>query len=464
MSDVPTLARELRGTFLAQGLTDEQLEQMASAGHEETFEPGDVVVAEGAPAEFFWVLLSGSVELTRRSGNETIQVATMSTPGQWAGGFHAWDESAGYLATGHALEPARFFQMPSADLARLVDDWFPFGRHMINGFFRTVRMVDATVRQRASLMALGTLAAGLAHEINNPAAAAIRDVEDLSRTCDAMLESLTALAGGAISREGYMQLDELRRAIAGPKGDAGGAMARMEREDQLGSWLERHHVERPWDLAAEFAQTGADEAWLQRVEDAVGADALASALRWIATTVATRSLLDDLTDTTNRISNLVAAMKSYSQMDRSARQRADLRDGLESTLVMLAHKLHGIDVQRDYGQVPAFDVFPGELNQVWTNLLDNAIDAVEGEGTITVATRVDGNDAVVEIIDTGPGIPEEVLQRAFEPFFTTKEFGRGTGLGLDISRRIVVERHGGTIEFDSRPGRTVARVRIPLDS
>ena len=461
MSADLTLAAELRTTFLAQGLTDEQLEQMASAGWEVVFEPGDVVVAEGEPAEFFWVLLSGSVQLARRSGNETIQVATMTTPGQWAGGFHAWDESAGYLATGHALEPARFFEMPSADLARLVDDWFPFGRHMINGFFRTVRTVEATVRQRASLMALGQLSAGLAHEINNPAAAAIRDVEDLGRTCDAMLESIAALAGTATSREGYAQLDTLRRELA-RQHDTGGAMARMDREDRLGSWLEAHKVERPWDLAAELATTTADEAWLQRVEDAVGTDAISSALRWVSTTVAARSLLDDLTDTTNRISNLVAMMKSYSQMDRSARQRADLRDGIESTLVMLAHKLHGITVQRKYGQVPAFEMFPGELNQVWTNLVDNAIDAMDGAGIITIATRIDGDAAVVEITDTGPGMPAEVIERAFEPFFTTKDIGKGTGLGLDISRRIAVERHGGSIEFDSEPGRTVARVCIPM--
>jgi signal transduction histidine kinase len=216
-------------------------------------------------------------------------------------------------------------------------------------------------------------------------------------------------------------------------------------------------------MAPVFAAAGADRAWFDELESTVGADALDPALRWISSVIGCRALLSELGEATSRISHLVEDVKNYSQLDRADVQSIDVTTGIESTLVMLSPKLAGIEVVREFGaDVPLVEVYAAELNQVWTNLIDNAIDAMGGQGTLRLATSVDGDHIAVEIGDTGPGIDPDVLQRVFEPFFTTKDVGKGTGLGLDISRRIVVDRHGGDITFASRPGATTAKVRLPI--
>ncbi len=454
----------LRHAFLTKGLSDAQLAQMWAAGEEVTVAEGTDVFVEGHPADFLWILLEGSVQLTRQSGGDTVVVAVMTTPGQWAGGLRAWADAsaAAYRATGTASEASTFFRLPSADLALLIDEWFPFGKHLITGIYQTVRSIEATVRHRESLVALGTMAAGLAHEINNPASASLRAVAALSDTCDEMLGNLSALAVMPITAEQFVELDRLRRELldlALPEADA---LAMMAREDGVGIWLERHGVSEPWSLAPSLASVGADGNWLNAVERAVGPEALGSALRWAATTFAASRLLGELTDTTKRISNLVEAVKSYSQLDRAGRQQFDVREGLESTLVMLAPKLHSIRIARDYGDTPPIGGHPAEMNQVWTNLIDNAVDAMEGKGTLRIAVGVVDGSLQVDITDSGGGIAADVLERVFEPFFTTKDVGRGTGLGLDITRRIVVDRHRGEISFDTSPLGTTARVRLPL--
>ncbi len=194
----------------------------------------------------------------------------------------------------------------------------------------------------------------------------------------------------------------------------------------------------------------------------LGEAVLEPALEWVARTLSVSTLLSEVAESTRRVSDIVAAVKSYSQMDRAEVQRFDLGDGLESTIVMLGHKIRGLEVVRSYGSdVPEIEGHPGELNQVWTNLIDNAVDAMGGEGTLHLATRVDGDDVVVEVGDTGPGMPPEIVARAFEAFFTTKDVGKRTELGLDIARRIVEERHGGSIGIESQPGQTIIRVRLP---
>jgi len=235
-------------------------------------------------------------------------------------------------------------------------------------------------------------------------------------------------------------------------------------EDELSSWLVRHQVEQEWLLAPTLAAAGVDPTWCEQAVDVLGETNLEPGLEWVASTLSTMALLAEVKESTRRVSELVSAVRSYSQVDRASMQRVDLTEGLESTLVMLGHKLRsGVTVVREYGDdVPALDAYPGELNQVWTNLIDNAVDAMDGEGTLRVGTRSDGDAVVVEIGDTGPGMPENVAARAFEAFYTTKDVGKGTGLGLDIARRIVVERHGGTIDIDSTPDGTVLRVRLPL--
>jgi signal transduction histidine kinase len=230
--------------------------------------------------------------------------------------------------------------------------------------------------------------------------------------------------------------------------------------------LTDHDVEKDWVIAAALAGAGVAPSWLDQAASSLSGAALQAGLEWVASAVTTTTLIAEAQNATRRISDLVSAVKSYSQLDRAAVQDVRVVDGLESTLIMLGHKLRdGITVVREYDDsVPAVTANPGELNQVWTNLIDNAVDAMDCSGALTIRTYADDRAVVVEICDTGHGMSDEVAAHAFEPFFTTKEVGKGTGLGLDISRRIVVERHGGEISMDSRPGETVFRVRLPLRS
>jgi len=458
---------ELRGIELFTGLTDDQLAELATGGDEVPFESGDVLFSEGEHADEWWVLLSGSLDLVRKVGREDVVVARMDVPGRWAGGFRAWDDNGIYLATGRGAEPGRALRLDASRLRELVNHWFPLAGHLIGGLHSTARSIESTVRQRDALVTLGTLAAGLAHELNNPAAAATRTVDALGESCNALLEALSSLAHDEITATQFTALDGLRReqeasAAAPTPYDV---LAIADREDQLAPWLERHGVPGPraWMMAASLSAAGIDVAWCERAHEALGDDALSPGLEWISATVTSKTLLADLKNAVHRISDLVAAVRSYSQMDRASAQRTDVREGIESTVTMLGHKLKaGVVVVREYADIPQIDAYPGELNQVWTNLIDNALDAMNGDGKLTLRTRADGDGVVIEVADTGSGMPPEVVARAFEPFFTTKDVGKGTGLGLDIARRIVVERHGGVIEVESPAGGgTTMRVTLP---
>ena len=452
---------DLRPLAFFDGLTDAQLAELVADGDDVRVEPGVVLWHEGEPADFWWVLVDGAVELVRHVGREDV-VGRMDVPGRWAGGFRAWDEHGVYLASARGVAAGRLLRVPAERLRERSDAWSPFGGRLIEGLYRTARTIEATARQRESLLTLGTLAAGLAHEINNPAAAASRAVEALSGTTGTLLSSLGRLARAALTPQQFSVLDDLRSQVAAGAGRVD-PLAVADLEEDLSTWLDDHGVERGWLIASALAAAGADVDWCERVADALPGPTLAPALEWAASTFTVTALLAELAESTRRVSELVAAVQSYSQVDRASRQAVDLTEGLESTLVMLGHKVGSVRVVRDHAaDVPPVDVYPGELNQVWTNLIDNALDAMDGAGTLRLTTRRDGDDVVVEVADTGPGIPPAVAARAFDAFFTTKDVGKGTGLGLDIARRIVEERHGGTISIDSRPGDTVLRVRLPL--
>lgn len=455
---------ELRAIAILDGFTDEQVAELAAAGDEVAYAPGDRVFDEGRPAEHWWVMLEGRIDVVRRVGHEEVVMVTIENPGQWAGGFRAWDENGVYMGSARVMEPSRIFRLAASDLARFGQEWFPFAVHLLCGLIATARRIESNARQREALVALGTLAAGLAHEINNPASAAVRSVGALQQSSDDVLASLQRLAGEGISAEQFVALDELRRSIDPISAPTGVALADLE--EQLTDWLDEHDVERGWVIAPALAGAGVPPAWLDRAAASLPGGALQAGLEWVASSVTTTALISEAQNATRRISDLVSAVKSYSQLDRAAVQDVRVVDGLESTLIMLGHKLRdGVTVVRDYDDsVPTVTANPGELNQVWTNLVDNAVDAMDGSGTLTVRTYADEHHVVVEVGDTGSGMTEEVAAHAFEPFFTTKEVGKGTGLGLDISRRVVVERHSGAIEVDSEPGRTVVRVRLPRDA
>jgi signal transduction histidine kinase len=452
---------ELRALALFEGLTDEQLAELVEGSAEVSIQRGIELFREGEHADFWWVLIDGVIDLVRQIGPEETVVAKMDKPGQWAGGFRAWDDQGVYLATGRGAVTGRVLQVPAEVLRERFMAWNPLGGHLIEGLYRTARSIEATARQRNSLVALGTLAAGLAHEMNNPAAATSRAVDALEDACQTLLASLSRLAAQQISAQQFDALDTLRREITADA-VALNALALADREETLASWLSRHDIVHEWVIAPPLAAAGADLAWCERAAMVLPGPALEPGLEWVASTLAVATLLSEIKESSRRISALVATVKSYSQMDRASMQRIDVTDGLESTLVMLKHKIHtGVTVVRDYGaDVPPIEAHAGELNQVWTNLIDNALDAMGGFGTVRLTTRVEQNEVVIEVGDTGPGMPPQVAARAFEAFYTTKDVGKGTGLGLDIAQRIIVERHGGTITIDSRPGETVLRVRL----
>jgi signal transduction histidine kinase len=454
---------DLRPLGVFDGLTDDQLAELLAGGAEVRIEPGVELFHEGDHADFWWVLVDGVIELVRHVGREDTVVGRMDAPGRWAGGFRAWDEHGVYLASGRGVAAGRVLRVSSTVLRERSNAWFPFGGHLIEGLYGTARSIESTARQREALVTLGTLAAGLAHEINNPAAAATRAVDALQTVCETLLASLGRLAQDQISAQQFRALDALRLEIEPPAAGLD-PLEVSDHEEVLSAWLARHGVGRQWVIAPPLAAAGVDLAWCERVAALLGGGGLEPGLEWVASTLSAATLLAEVKESTRRVSDLVAAVRSYSQMDRGSLQRIDIKDGLESTLIVLGHKLHtGVKIVRDYGaDIPQLDAYAGELNQVWTNLIDNAVDAMEGVGTLRISTRAEGDRVVVEVGDTGLGFPPDAAARAFEAFYTTKDVGKGTGLGLDIARRIVVDRHGGTITIDSQPAETVLRVSLPL--
>ena len=339
-------------------------------------------------------------------------------------------------------------------------------RRVMKTITPVVRRLNDIEQNRERLASLGTMAAGLAHELNNPAAAAQRAAAQLCEALAVINYALRAFVEAGVERADAEKLLALhQQALDGAAGrTALDTLDAADAEDALLDALEDLGVPEPWQIAEPLAAAGVDDAWLQAVAELAG-PATPKALKWVAATLTADGLIAELQNSTQRMSQLVGAVKSYAYMDRGGVVEADLHEGLESTLVILAHKLKhtSIEIERRYDRsLPKLTIHGSELNQVWTNLLDNAIDALGETGTITIATQRDGDCAVVEISDDGPGIPAELRERIFDSFFTTKQVGKGTGLGLQNARRIVVDRHDGSIAVRSQPGATTFTVRLPF--
>jgi len=459
---------ELRTLFLFEKLSEDQLRWLCERGHVELIEPG-LVFAEGDPATCFYVLLEGTVVMLRRVGADDVETGRTSRRGVYAG---AWQAYMGdrvqqhYMGSMRVTEPSRFFVLDASVFAELMHAWFPMAVHLLEGAFYGTRSAQQMIGQRERLLALGSLSAGLTHELNNPAAAAVRATATLRERVAGMRHKLGMIAGGKWDRTTLETLIRLQEEAAErvPKALALSPLEASDREDAIADWLDSRQVRDGWDLAPTFVAAGLDVAWLDHVSATVDAAVLEGALRWLNYTVDTELLMNEIEDSTTRISTLVGAAKQYSQLDRAPYQVVDVHELLDSTLLMLSGKIpSGISVVKEYDRsLPQIPAYAAELNQVWTNLIDNAVSAMDGSGVLTVRTGMDRGQVFVEFGDTGPGVPAEIRNRIFEPFFTTKPVGAGTGLGLDISWRIVVNKHHGDLSLTSSPGDTRFRVRLPV--
>ncbi len=470
MTTVPECTPELlSGLFLFESLSDERLEYLCRHGAVVHVEPG-WLYRQGDDATRFYVLLDGALVMSRRVVDDEVEVNRTSFRGSYVG---AWTAYLGdlvpqvYDQSVRVTEAANFFQLDATVLRDIMRDWFPMAQHLLSGLFQGFTSRQRTVAQRERLLALGSLSAGLTHELNNPAAAAVRATSVLQQRVSKMREKLAALAAGHLDEAALQTLIKFQDEAAQKVADAPQltALESADQEDEIGDWLEEHGVSHGFEIASTFVAAGIDGDWLELVANAAPPDSLSGAIHWLYYTIDTELLMKEITDSTTRISTLVDAAKQYSQIDRSPHQTVDLHQLLDSTLVMLARKVPaGVRVVKEYDeQLPAVPAYAAELNQVWTNIIDNAVQAMGESGTLTITTHGDAEYATVKINDTGPGIPDDVRDRVFEPFFTTKPIGHGTGLGLDIAWRIVVDKHRGNLKVVSEPGSTTFVVRLPLD-
>lgn len=458
-----TLA-DLRPVDLFDGLTDDELQRWVDVAEPRAFAANRLVVDHGAETPGLFLLLEGIVraELADPENHEMIERQRAPT---WLGAIAVLTED-GVPVRIMAETDTRFAFIPADDFRRFVFEQPSVTKRVMNVVAPVVRRVAGISSHRERLASLGTMAAGLTHELNNPAAAARRSAAQLAEALQTVNASFRFFVEAGLEREDAAKLLALHEEAMTSKAACTilDELDLADREDEMQDALEDLGVPEPWSLAEPLAHANLGDDWLARLADAAGEVATPAAVRWVAASLGAISLASELQETTTRMSDLIGAVKSYAYLDRGETVEIDVHEGLETTLTVLGHKLKRttIDVVRDYDRaLPKLVVRGSELNQVWTNLLDNAIDALDGTGTLTIRTRPDGACVLVEIEDTGPGIPDDVVERIFDPFFTTKDVGRGTGLGLATARQIVVDRHGGSLTVDSSPQGTTFHVWIP---
>jgi len=452
--------QEVRSTPLFSKVTDEQLScldggEMVEAG------VGTVLATEGEKTGLFHLLLQGEVRASRVYDRQSILMG-INKPGSVLGETMLLLDIP-WIATLHVIKPARCLQLREADFWRMLTTCQTVAREIFRTASNRMRNIEGYSQQREKLISLGTMAAGLAHELNNPAAAASRSAAQLQETADLLQRFLCRLGKCLEPAHWQHLLGASQEALEGKAVELD-HLARSDGAETVATWLNAHGVDAAWDVAPTFVNLGLEVSWLEEVIGTMPSSCQADALGWLEARLRLKSLVSAVEQSSGRIVELVKAVKSYTFMDQSPRQEVDIHEGIESTLTMLGHKLKNVTVIRSFDRsVPRIMAYGSELNQVWTNLIDNAIAATNGSGKICVSTSLEHDQLVVEIVDNGPGIPPAVQARMFEPFFTTKSVGTGTGLGLVISNRIIGNRHGGEIEFESRPGETRFKVRLPVN-
>ena len=460
---VQKYVEELSKLPILSGLERSDLEWLANRVDEKIWQQGDITARPGDPVDYMLVLLEGELQIERveEPGVPFIQMDA----GQITGAL-PFSRLQIYNGIGRAVRRTRALRLHKSNFPALVQGAPLLGQRLVNIMSDRIREVARVETQNEKLMALGKLSAGLAHELNNPAAAARRAAQSLS-------EALENVRGASLKLLEHPQTMEQRTAIFQFEREAGASVAKRDvaedplvlsdREDSITRWLETKKVPEPWKLASTLAEAGVETPQLDSLAAIVGDSVVGDALGRIAAIISIFGLIYEIENSTKRISELVSAVKRYSYMDQAPMQQVDLHQDLENTLKIFGHWLKsGITVVRDYDpNLPRVCAYGSELNQVWTNLIDNAIDAMGGKGELKIQTRRELDGVCIEIADSGPGISEDLQSRIFEPFFTTKGVGKGTGMGLDTVSRIVRVHHG-QVSVRSKPGETVFRVRLPI--
>lgn len=443
-------------------LSDDEVDELWHSADRVTAAPGEVIIEEGAPGDRLYIVLSGSLEVTKREGGRDIVLATRR-PGEVLGEMSLL-EQAPRTASVRATEASALLAIGPEAFRQLLERRPGAATTLLRTVVGRLRSTEASLVQADKLASLGTLAAGLAHELNNPAAAIQRSSELLAEAFETWRQRTVALNSLDLTTAEGTALVELEAGVA----DCGkmrepDAATRRE-ESRLIAALEGLGVPEAWEIAPAMAAFGWTVDRLAPLQPRFSPARLPIVLQWLGSGLAAQQLMEEIRLASKAITDIVHAVKSYAYLDRAPVQDVDLQTSLEDTLMILNHKLkHGIEVVKTFEpDLPRITAYAGELNQVWTNLVDNAIQAMDGKGRLEVMARRLGNEVEIRIADSGPGIPTEVAPRVFEPFFTTKPQGIGTGLGLHIAHNIVVNRHGGRIDFTSRPGRTEFRIVLPV--
>ena len=452
------LVEFLRQIPLFSELETEQLRTVCRLSKRMRVGSGTRIIDEGARGDALYVILSGELEVSKNDEGRELILATRG-PGEYLGEMSLLEQRP-RTATVKAIRDSEVLAIDADTFGNLLDANPMIARGLLRTVAARLRSTEGSLMQREKLASLGTLAAGLAHELNNPAAAIQRSSATLQETLVTLGHREEALAALPLSADERRAIAEIGRRLD----DAVPQSPDAEEEDKLIAALEALGVDEPWDIAPAFAAFGwtadaliAAAGQLQTMHQSAVLAALGSRL-------AARQMVAEITRSARAVSDIVRAVKSYAYLDQAAVQTVDLRMSLEDTLMILKHKLkEGVTVMRTFApDLPKIEAYAGELNQVWTNLIDNAVDAMGGRGTLEIGARQVGKDVEVTIADNGPGIPSEIVSRIFDPFFTTKPQGIGTGLGLHIAHNIVVNHHRGSIDVSSAPGRTVFRVMLPL--
>jgi signal transduction histidine kinase len=447
-------------------LNDSELQWLVNHLEEGNYIPGEVLSHQGEPAEYLIIILDGEIQARAEGGNPNLPVYIASKGA--ITGLLPQSRMTTYARTTTAAAPTRLLRLHKRHFDEMLTTIPQLRPRLLGVMADRIRDTTKMDIQYEKLAALGKLSAGLAHELNNPAAAARSAAGEIRRLLDRLRIADASLTRAAISPEAWRHIGELEEGAI-KKASACTALdslTRSDREEQLGSSLTSAGIADAWDLAPELADAGLNQEIIAQLSEAVGPEALGSMLTRLASVLALYKISAEIQESTTRVSELVRAIKEYSWMDTQPEREIDIHQGLENTLTILKHQFRsGIRVERQYDpELPRICAHGGELNQVWTNLLQNAVDAmtgISGEKVLLIRTAAQSGGVLVEICDSGPGIPTEIQARIFEPFFTTKQQSDGTGLGLDLVGRII-RKHHGDIRFESRPGRTCFQVRLPL--